>query len=105
MITSDQAAQYKDEAEAAFDRGDVEAAISFYRQAQALSPDDFKYVSRLGALLYGQFDFQPARVLYEEAIHGMNARNEAGVTLGNLHLALLHKYSAHSEAQAETWRL
>jgi len=92
MITSDQAAQYKDEAEAAFDRGDVEAAISFYRQAQALSPDDFKYVSRLGALLYGQFDFQPARVLYEEAIHGMNARNEAGVTLGNLHLSLGEVY-------------
>ena len=104
MITSDQAAQYKDEAEAAFDQGDVEAAISFYRQAQSLNPGDFKYVSRLGALIYGQFEFQTARVLYEEAIHGMNARNEAGVTLGNLHLALLHKYSTHSKAQAETWR-
>ena len=51
MITSDQAAQYKDEAEAAFDQGDVEAAISFYRKAQTLSPDDFKYVSRIGELL------------------------------------------------------
>ena len=51
MMTSDQAAQYKDEAEAAFDQGDIEAAISFYRQAQALNPGDRKYVSGIGELL------------------------------------------------------
>jgi len=92
MIISDQINQYIDEAEAAFDQSDVETAISFYRKVQALSPGDAKYVSRLGALLYRQSEFQAAKVLYEEAIHGMNARNEVGVTLGNFHLGLGEVY-------------
>ena len=78
--------------ETAFDRGEFDLAISFYRQAVALNPEDYELVIRLGSLLYHQFEFLSAEILYNQAITQINVQNKLGVPVGNLHLALGEVY-------------
>lgn len=85
---SKDAEKIADEAHDAYSNGDIATAISKFKEAHELDPDNADYMINIGSLYFNEGNYRQAREYYERVVSEVPTDVEANFYLGAAHARL-----------------